>query len=80
MKTLAIGELKARFSEVLDEVAHGHPVAVGRGRQKTKVAVIVPYAQYRAAAKPRTLGVLEGHARYHVNKDFKISDEEFLSA
>ena len=79
MKTMAVGELKAHFSEVLEEVKHGHPVAVGYGKRKTKVAVIVPYDQYEATAK-RRLGVMEDRATYSVRKDFKISDEELLSS
>jgi prevent-host-death family protein len=79
MKTMAIGELKAHFSEVLEEVAQGRPVAIGRGRKKDKVAVILSYSQYRDSAEPRRLGVLEGRARYVTSRDFKISDEEFVS-
>ncbi len=79
MKTLAVGELKAHFSEVLEEVKHGNPVAVGYGKRKTKVAVIVPYSEYRKTAK-RRLGVMEGRATYRTRSDFKMSDEEFLSS
>jgi prevent-host-death family protein len=79
MRTMAIGELKAHFSEVLDQVAQGRPVAIGRGRKKNKVAIILPYSQYRDAVEPRKLGVLEGRARYGTSADFKISDEEFVS-
>jgi len=80
MKTMPIGELKAHFSEVLDEVAQGHPVAVGRGRARKKVAVIVSYEQYIRETAPRRLGVLEERAEYRTSKDFKISDEEMLSS
>ena len=79
MKTMAVGDLKAHFSEVLDDVKRGHPVAVAYGKRKTKVAVIVPYAQYEATAT-RRLGVLEDHAAYSVNRDFTMTDEELLSS
>ena len=79
MKTLAVGELKANFSSVLDEVKNGHPVAVGYGKRKTKLAVIVPYEQYKKDAG-RKLGILEGHARCRIHKNFRISDEEMLSS
>lgn len=79
MKTMAIGEFKAHFSDVLDEIARGHPVVVGRGKARTKVAVIMSYSEYMKGVAPRKLGVLEGRAEYHTKKDFKISDEEFLS-
>ena len=79
MKTMAVGELKAHFSDVLEEVKHGHPVAIGYGKRKTKVAVIVPYEEYQATAT-RRLGVMEHRATYSVSTDFKISDEELLSS
>ncbi len=79
MKTMAVGELKAHFSEVLEEVKRGQPVAIGYGRRKTKVAVIVPYDQYAAGAT-RHLGVMEKRANYTVKDGFAMSDEELLSS
>lgn len=79
MKTMAVGELKTHFSEVLEEVRRGHPVAVGYGKRKTRVAVIVPYEQYEATAA-RRLGVMEERASYSVRRDFKMSDEDLLSS
>ena len=38
MKTLGVGELKADFSSVLDEVCHGHPEAIGYGKKKKRFA------------------------------------------
>ena len=80
MKTMGIGELKAHFSEVLDEVAHGHPVVVARGKKREKLAVIISYSQYTKETASRKLGVMEGRATYRTRKDFKISDQEFLKA
>jgi prevent-host-death family protein len=79
MKTLAVGEFKAHFSEVLDEVKKGHPVAIGYGKQKKKVAVILSYDQYMKPAK-RKLGILEEKAEYKISKDFKITDEDLLES
>lgn len=79
MKTMAVGEFKARFSEVLDEVRRGRSIAIGYGKQKRKVAVIVPYEEYATRAA-RRLGVMEGHATYTTRGDFNISDEELLSS
>lgn len=80
MKTMAIGAFKARFSEVLDEVSRGQPVAIGRGKSKKKVAVIISYTDYAKQTAPRKLGVLEGRAQYRTRKGFKVSDEEFLES
>ena len=79
MKTMAVGELKAHFSEVLEEVKKGHSVAVGYGKRKTRVAVIIPYDEYEATAA-RRLGVMEDRATYKVKKGFSISDDELLSS
>ncbi len=78
MKTLAVGEFKTRFSEVLDEVRHGEEFVVCYGRKKEKVAVVVPYEKY--TKKPVRLGVMEGVASYRINDDFEMTDEEFLGA
>jgi prevent-host-death family protein len=78
MKTLAVGDFKTHFSEVLNEVKHGEEFVVCYGRKKEKVAVLVPYEKY--IKKPVTLGVLEGVATYSVHDDFKMAEEEFLSS
>jgi antitoxin (DNA-binding transcriptional repressor) of toxin-antitoxin stability system len=79
MKTMAVGELKAQFSTVLTEMQDGHPVAVGFGKSKRKIAVLMPYGQYRKAAG-RRLGILEGQATCRVLTDFSLSDEDVLSS
>lgn len=79
MKTMAVGDLKAHFSEVLEEVKNGHSVAVSYGKRKTKVAVIVPYDQHEAVAT-RRLGVMEDRATYSVRGDFTMTDQELLSS
>jgi antitoxin (DNA-binding transcriptional repressor) of toxin-antitoxin stability system len=77
MKTLAVGELKAQFSAVLTGVKDGHPVAVGFGKSKRKIAVLMPYRQYRKSGG-RRLGILEGRATCRVLADFSMSDEDVL--
>lgn len=77
MKTLTVGELKARFADVLKEVEGGHTIAVSYGRRRRKVAAIIPYDQY-AGVCARSLGVLEGKATYRVAPDFPMSDEELI--
>jgi prevent-host-death family protein len=77
MKTLGVGELKADFSSVLDEVCHGHPVAIGYGKQKKRLAVIIPYSEY-IKRSCRKLGVLKDSASFKIHDDFRMTDEEFL--
>ncbi len=77
MKTLAVGELKSQFSAVLTEMQEGHAVAVGFGKSKRRVAVLIPYRQYRKTAG-RRLGLLEGRANFRIPGDFSLSDEDML--
>ena len=79
MHTLTTAQLKARFSEVLDEVRDGETVVITYGRRKEKVAAIVPYDRI-APAEPRPLGVLEERASYHIGDDFEVDDEELLES
>ena len=79
MKTLGIGEVKAHFSDILERVKSGEKVVVGYGKKKEKVAVIVPYSEYRPKQR-RKLGPLKGKARFELRGGFKISDEELLAS
>ncbi|MBL7077155.1 MAG: type II toxin-antitoxin system prevent-host-death family antitoxin [Kiritimatiellae bacterium] len=78
MKTMAVGELKTHFSEVLDEVKHGHPIAIGYGKRKTKVAVIVPYEQYKRDAK-RHLIAEEDRATYLADNHTETPTETMVA-
>lgn len=78
MKTLAVGEFKSHFSEVLEDVRHGEEFVVCYGRKKEKVAVVIPYEKYQK--KPVRLGVMEGIATYKIKDDFEMTDEELLGS
>jgi prevent-host-death family protein len=77
MKSIQVGEFKARFSELLNAVKAGETVVISYGRKREKVAALVPYRQVAAPAR-RKLGVLEKRARVRFAKDFAISDDEML--
>lgn len=77
MRTVQVGEFKARFSEMIDAVRAGETVVVAYGRNQEKVAALVPYDQLTPPA-PRTLGILAGSASVRFAEDFAISDEELL--
>lgn len=77
MGVMTIGEIKARFSEVLDSVRRGETVIISYGKKREKVAAIVPYARV-AASSPRPLGLLRGKARCRIAKNFSITDEQML--
>jgi len=78
LRTLGVGEIKARFSDILEQVKGGEKIAVGYGKKRKKVAIIVPYEEKTPEGK-RRLGLLQGKARFKVRAGFKMSDEELLA-
>ena len=76
---MQVGELKAHFSEVLDEVKKGQEIGISYGRKKETVAVLIPFATYRNQPK-RKLGLYKGKATVVIKDDFKMTDEEFLGS
>lgn len=77
MKTLAIGELKAQFSEILEKVKNGESFGILYGKKKKPIAMIVPF-QEKEKKKERKLGILDGKVTITFADDFKMTDEEFL--
>ncbi|MGD9158041.1 MAG: type II toxin-antitoxin system Phd/YefM family antitoxin [Desulfobacteraceae bacterium] len=78
METLSIGELKSRFSEIINELRKGREIVVSYGKKKEKVAVLIPYDHYKNKPE-RKLGILKDVGALKIHEDFKISDDEFLS-
>ena len=79
MNQLTVGEFKAKFSEVLNKVLQGESVGITYGKNKKKVAALVPYKKYSKGNKIK-LGSLQGKASFKIHKDFKMTDEEFLNS
>jgi antitoxin (DNA-binding transcriptional repressor) of toxin-antitoxin stability system len=78
-KTMTVGEFKAHFSAALDAVLAGQTVVVAFGRNRRKVAAMVPYASLEKK-RPRKLGILEGKVKVVFSRGFKMTDDELLSA
>lgn len=76
MDQLTVGEFKAKFADVLERVKKGESVSITYGKNKKKVAAIVPYK--KVAKNKIKLGLLEGKASVRFHKDFKMTEEEFL--
>ncbi|MCK4516120.1 MAG: type II toxin-antitoxin system prevent-host-death family antitoxin [Spirochaetaceae bacterium] len=77
MKTMQVGELKARFSEVVEEVKNGEEIVISYGKRKENVAVIIPYATYQKRNKVK-LGLLRGRGHVTFAQDFKMDPEELF--
>jgi prevent-host-death family protein len=77
MKNLQVGELKSKFSKVLEDIKKGEEITISYGKKHDKIAVIIPYAKYKKNIH-RKLGILEKKASFQIKDTFTISDEELL--
>ena len=78
MKIIPVGELKTNFSSILHDIKSGEEITISYGRKKEKVAVILSYKKYYK--RNRILGLLKDKSKVVIEKDFNISDEEFLKS
>jgi antitoxin (DNA-binding transcriptional repressor) of toxin-antitoxin stability system len=79
MKSMTVGEFKTHFSEALDAVRDGDSVVVSYGRNRRKVAAMVPYSVFRPQ-KRRPLGLLKSKVRIKFGRDFALTDELLLKS
>ena len=79
METLKVGELKSKFSHILQRVQAGEEIIISFGKKEKQIAVLVPYDKY-VSDSPRPLGLLKGKAKCIIGDDFQISDEELLAS
>jgi antitoxin (DNA-binding transcriptional repressor) of toxin-antitoxin stability system len=77
MKTMTVADFKTRFSEALDAVRDGETLVVSYGRNRRKVAAMVPYAELQSRPK-RPLGLLKSRLRVSFGRDFVMTDDELL--
>lgn len=77
MKTIQVGEFKAKLSEILEQVSKGEEYVVSFGRKKINLAVLIPFRNYKKMRK-RKVGLYNGKVKYSLSDDFKITPEEFL--
>lgn len=78
MYQLTVGEFKSKFSEVLTKVLQGEMIGITYGKNKKKVAALVPYNKLNNHMFK--LGLLEGKASFKTKADFKMTDEELLKS
>lgn len=77
MEIMSVGQFKSNFSEVLKKVLGGEEIGISYGKKKEIVAKLVPRDTLK---KPeRKIGILEGKGKVSFSKDFKMTEEEFLS-
>ena len=78
MTTIAFEDISKDFARILKLIEQGEEIVIQEG-SSGKVAVLVPYAQYKRK-KERQLGILADKASFKLGNDFKLTDEEFLAS
>lgn len=74
---MQVGELKARFSEIIEKVKGGEEIIVSYGKKREDVAVLIPYRTYSQTNRIK-LGALKGKASVRFGEEFEISSEELI--
>ena len=79
MKAIQVGQLKADFSKILQNIQKsGEKYIIEYGKKHKKVAMIIPYDKRLEESSERTFGLLEGKGSFVIKEDFSMSDEELL--
>jgi prevent-host-death family protein len=79
MKTMGVGEFKARFSEAVEAVRRGEEIVISYGRKHENLAVLVPFASYRKS-HALTLGALSKRAAMTFGDDFEMTTDELVNS
>jgi antitoxin (DNA-binding transcriptional repressor) of toxin-antitoxin stability system len=77
MEIMSVGDFKANFSGALKKVLAGEEIGISYGKRKEIVARLVPKDNRKITR--RKIGILEGKGKVNFGKDFKMTEEEFLS-
>lgn len=78
MKTLPVGEFKAKFSKVISDVKSGEKIIVTYGKKKENIAVIIPYKEFMQK-NIIDLGLLSSK-KMKIREDFEMTEEEVLNS
>lgn len=79
MRALTQKEIIENFDQLLHRVQLLGEEIIIRNDQNEKIAILIPYKKF-PAKKNRELGVLKGKAKFHIENDFEMTDEELISA
>ncbi|MEO7539952.1 MAG: prevent-host-death protein [Pyrinomonadaceae bacterium] len=78
MKSLSVGEIKAQFSKLLEEVQNGETIEILYGKKRNPIARIVPIKGSKRKKK-RKIGILDGKMKIVFAEDFKMTEEKFIN-
>lgn len=78
MKAFTRKEVKKNIFELLELVKKGEEIFIQSDKDQETEAVIIPFRKYKRENRP--LGILKGRASFRIKNDFKMTDEELLTA
>jgi len=73
---MTVGDLKAHFSEVIQDIKAGEEIAISFGKKKEIVAYLIPKSARKE--EKRQLGILQNEGKVSFADDFKMTEDEFL--
>lgn len=76
MRVMTVGDLKAHFSEVIQDIKAGEEIAVSYGKKKEIVAYLIPKSARKS--EKRHLGILRDKGTVTFADDVKMTEDEFL--
>jgi PHD/YefM family antitoxin component YafN of YafNO toxin-antitoxin module len=77
MKSISLSEAEVNFNTIIGDIVSGNELAITHGTNKDVIAVIVPFETWRRTKK-RQLGSLRNRGKVIFEKDFYMSEEEFI--
>lgn len=77
MKTISVGEFKARMSFFIEKILKGEEFIISYGRKKNKIFKVSPVREEKPFK--RKLGILEGKVTVTFSDDWEMSEEELLN-
>lgn len=80
MKTLPVGQFKAQFSSVVDDLRRGEQVMITYGRKREPLATIIPQSQLKKPDYSIPIGTLKDKGWTYSMHNFEMTDEEFLNS
>lgn len=75
MKAMTISDVERNFLDVLSQVKNGEKFKILQDNLQEPVAMIIPVENKIIS---RRIGIMDGKAKFTINGDGKISEEEFL--
>jgi len=76
---IQVAKLKTNFSDILQSIQNsGKSYIIEYGKNRKKVAMIIPYDRELEKQSERKFGILKDRGSFKIKKDFSISDEELL--